>query len=141
MSISDELMFNYYKILLRYSGEELDKLKQDHPMLIKKNLAYLILKKYWSHDSAEKGKLDFENKFQNKNYENSENLFCERNEYKLVDLIILADKKLSKSEAKRLINSNAVSIDNKKINDENFLYKKKIGDILKIGKIRIYKIS
>ena len=140
MSINDSLMWNYYKILLRFSKEQIDLLKKDHPMDVKKNLAYLILKKYWSENCANKGKSDFSNKFQNKNYETAKELFLEKNEYKLVDLIILADNELSKSEAKRLVNSNSISINNEKIVDENFIYKKNNGDVLKIGKIRIYKI-
>jgi len=140
MSINDELMWNYYKILLRFDENKINSLKNNHPMEMKKNLAFLILKKYWSENCAEKGLNDFSKKFQNKNYENSKEIILINESINIIELIIQVHQ-ISKSEAKRLINSNAISLNNEKINDEKFIYKKNIGDILKIGKIKIFKIK
>lgn len=140
MSISDDLMWNYFKILLRKNENEILELQKDHPMNSKKKLAYEIVKKYWSEESAKSELISFENKFQSKNYESVPELFLEKNEYKLIDLVSLANPNFSRSEIRRLINAGAVSVNNSKITDEHFSYSKQDNDILKTGKIKIYKI-
>ena len=59
MSISDILMWRYYLLLLNTSEADIQKLKADvagsalHPMTCKKNMAYEIVKKFWSTEEAQ----------------------------------------------------------------------------------------
>jgi tyrosyl-tRNA synthetase len=63
MSISDELMFSYYELL---TDEDVQKVKNMHPMDAKKNLAYLIVKDYHGEEAAATEKKSFEDVFQKK---------------------------------------------------------------------------
>lgn len=142
MSISDEAMWKYYKILLRYSDEEIEEIKNKiHPIENKKNLAYLILKRYWSNDDAEKGKLSFEDKFQNKKYDTANVVNLDKNNYLIIDLIIILDNTLSRSEVRRLLSAGAISINDEKILSDKLNIDLKNNDIIKVGKHKIYKIN
>lgn len=142
MSISDEAMWKYYKVLLRYSDEEIEEIKNKiHPIENKKNLAYLILKRYWSNDDAEKGKLSFEDKFQNKKYDTANIVNLDKNNYLIIDLIIILDNSLSRSEVRRLLSAGAISINDEKILSDKLNIDLKINDIIKVGKHKIYKIN
>ena len=61
MSISDELMIQYYELL---TDENLDEIRKMHPMDAKKNLGKIIVKQYHGEKLAEASLRDFENKFQ-----------------------------------------------------------------------------
>lgn len=141
MSISDDMMLRYYEVVLRYSKEKIGEIKNNiHPIENKKNLAYEILIKFWSKIDAENAKKYFENNFQEKKYENLKEFKCDKNSYNIIDIIIFIDNTLSRSEAKRLILSNSISINDIKINDIYYNYSVNTNDIFKIGKHRIYKI-
>ncbi|MFH1644224.1 MAG: tyrosine--tRNA ligase [bacterium] len=74
MSISDELMWKYFTLLLNTSDEEIKKMQQDvkseksHPMDLKKQLAFKIVERFWSENEAEAGQQKFESLFQKKDY-------------------------------------------------------------------------
>jgi tyrosyl-tRNA synthetase len=61
MSISDELMLQYYELL---TDEDLANIKNMHPMEAKKKLAKNIVAQYHGEKLAQRACKDFENKFQ-----------------------------------------------------------------------------
>ncbi|WP_035587967.1 tyrosine--tRNA ligase [Hippea jasoniae] len=149
MSISDELMWRYYELLSDRSIEEIKKIKQDvedgklHPKKAKQLLAFEITARFHSKEAADLAQRYFEEVFSKRDI--PENL--QTINYKLEDENIwicrlLKDISFTKStsEAKRLIKSNAVSIDKKKINDEN-LKLEKGSYIIKVGKKKIAKVE
>ncbi len=141
MSISDILMWRYYKILLNKTDQEIENIKKkDHPMECKKNLAKEILIKFWSENDAEIGLKNFENVFQKKSYDGSPDVYFDEKEFLALDLLILANSSFSRSEARRLISAGAVSLNNAKILDEYFRIKLSDGDILKIGKTKMFTL-
>ena len=141
MSISDNMMWRYYEVVLRYSKEKIEEIKNNiHPIENKKNLAYEILIKFWSKIDAENAKKYFENNFQEKKYENLKEFKSDKNSYNIVDIVICIDNTLSRSEAKRLILSNSVSINDIKINDIYYNYSTNANDVFRVGKHRIYKV-
>lgn len=148
MSMPDNNIFHYYKILMRKDEFFLTKLKEDldsckiRPIDAKKDLAFSILEAFWGVDDAEKGKKYFEAVFQNKDYEEVQELnFVEFNGSGVwvVDLLKKAELISSSSEAKRLIESGAVLLNGSKILDfkQNILLVDR--SVLKIGK-KVFRI-
>jgi tyrosyl-tRNA synthetase len=139
MSISDALMINYFKHILRYTNNEIDHLVAScGPIEAKKKLAQAIIARYWSVSDSEKSYIYFTDVVQNKKYDSSllKKLFLDKKEYNIIDLIIYSDSSLSRSAARRLLFGGAVSINNTKIIDDKYTYllNESGQDILKIGK-------
>ena len=59
MSVSDELMFRYFELATRVSEEEIQKLRQLHPMEAKKRLAWTVTAMYHGEAGAREGEAHF----------------------------------------------------------------------------------
>jgi tyrosyl-tRNA synthetase len=140
MSISDDLMWNYYKILLRESDENIAKMKSEHPMECKKSLARCILKKYWGKESVESAESAFKDKFEDRFYKEVPVIVLDKSEYNVIDLIVFLSSDMSRSDARRLIDGGGFKINDEKIVDRDFIYNKKSSDIIKLGKLKVYKV-
>ena len=150
MSIPDGLMAQYYTLL---TDEALD--EKMHPKEAKENLAYIITKEYRGAKEADKAKYNFDKKHVTRTAKSSIDAFLEVAETKnvawsgasmnIVDLMALAGCAPSKSEAKRLIQQNAVRIKDEKT--ENFVVIKKLNFelskrevLLQVGKRQYVRI-
>ena len=143
-SITDELMWHYYEILLSYDAQQIAKLKTLHPMAVKKQMAHAIIAQYWSEDEANAAQLTFEKLFQNKDYSAAQEVQLPSktpNPIWIVDLLRLLGAIQSSSEARRLIGEGAVKIDNKTILDFKAELKWCSGTVIKVGKHRIYQVK
>ncbi len=148
MSISDELMWRYYELLSDISEDEINRMKEEvkegklHPKKVKEMLAFEITKRFHDELSAQQAARYFEEMFKKKDI--PENL--ETIEYKLdsediwiAHLLKNINFVKSSSEARRMIKSNAVSVDSQKVKDENMKLKK--GEyIIRVGKRKIAKV-
>jgi tyrosyl-tRNA synthetase len=150
MSISDELMWRYFKLILKKTDEDILKMKDEvradkiHPMDLKKQMAFEIIKKYWSEDDARVAKEQFEKLFQQKDYSVAQEINLSNdldNPIWIVDLLKLLNAVKSSSDAKRLIESGAVKINDNAILDFKEQITWKSGDIIKCGKHKIFKIN
>jgi len=150
MSIPDELIFKYYKLLLNASDPEIEKMKSDisnnlvNPINLKKQMAHGILKKFWSEADANIGQEYFENIFQKKEYSAAQEVILPAdtaNPIWIVDLLKLLGAIKTSSEAKRLIEENAVKVDESVITDFKAQIEWKSSMVIKVGKHRIYKIG
>lgn len=63
MSINDDLMWDYYKLVLQTPEEEIESFKQEHPMAMKKNLAEKITSRFYSEEDGQRERNAFENVF------------------------------------------------------------------------------
>lgn len=149
MSISDELMWRYYHLLLDKTESDIDAMKQDvlieklHPMDAKKQMAHGIVKRFWSEDDARRAQKQFEALFQ-------KNDLSQATEYQVLAKlpkpcwIVMLLKELgavqTSSDAKRLIESRAVLIDSEIVADFKAEIDIKVGMIVKVGKHKIYKL-
>lgn len=149
MSISDELMWSYFEILLHYLKDDLIRMKQDvesgaaHPMKLKKQMAFEIVAKYWSHDEAERGQQQFEALFQNHDYSQAQEVLISEHISSpvwIIDLLKEVGAIKGSSEGKRLLESNAISLDEVTITDFKAEVEWQKGSTLKVGKKRIYKL-
>lgn len=144
MSISDDLMWHYYQMLLRYDPAQLTVVQQLHPMVAKKKLAHQVLVKYWSASAADGAQDTFEKLFQNRDYSAAEEVALPvgtASEISIVELLRLLGVNFSSSEIRRLVESNAIKIDSVAIVDFKTLISWQPGMVVKVGKHRIYQIK
>ncbi len=150
MSISDELMWRYYELLSDRDMDEIMKLKKDvengdiHPKKVKEMLAFEITKRFYDVETAQKAEKYFEEMFKNRDIPEELTEF----EYKAQDKDVWICRLLketglikSTSEARRMIKSNAVSVDSEKIKDESYMLSKGFDYIVKVGKKKIARIK
>ena len=150
MSISDDLMWRYYLLLLDKSEKEIAEMKTDvkkeklHPMNLKKEMAFEIIKKFWAGKEAEVAQQKFEALFQKKDYSQAKEVKLSENTKNpiwIIDLLRLLGAIVTSSEGKRLIESGSVLIDDQLVQDFKSEVSWKSGTIIKVGKHRIYKIK
>lgn len=148
MSISDELMFRYYELLSEKSIEEIDELKNaianqhKHPLEVKKDLAFEMVKRFHNEEAAFAAKSEFERVFSKHEIPDDIPVFNLSSEKPLVDILSETGIVSSKSEAKRLIQQNAVELDGVKVSDILIkLLPDKKEKIVKVGKRKFLKIT
>jgi tyrosyl-tRNA synthetase len=150
MSISDELMWHYFAVLLAKSPAEIETLKSEvasgkqHPMQLKKNMAHQAVTRFWGAKSADEAQTQFEALFQKKDYSQAQEVVLPANMPELIWIIdLLKELKAitSSSEGRRLIEAGAVSINGAAVTDFQHKVACNSGMIIKVGKHRIYKIK
>jgi len=150
MSISDELMWRYFELLLHASAEEISQMQERiaggtlNPMSLKKDMAHKIISKFWSGKDADKGRESFEALFQKKDYSKAQEFELPAgtaNPVWIVELLKLLGAISTSSEGKRLIEAGAVALDGNQIKDFKAEVVWKSGMIVKVGKHRFYKIK
>ena len=135
MSISDELMFRYYELL---TDEDLAQVKSAHPKEAKERLAYLLVSQYHGPSEALKAKDEFSKVFKGKEAPSGIPEYKINQEIKILELLHLGGLVKSKNEARRLIIQGAVSFNEQKITDENFLVSG--SGVIKAGSRRFLKV-
>ena len=144
MSISDDLMWRYYELLLEKSTKDVAALKNGgvHPKELKKQLAYNIIAKFWSKKDADEAQQKFEAVFEKKDYTQAqEKPIPDKSPIWIVDLLKHLGAITSSSEARRLIKAGAVQIDNEKVSDFKAEIITAKGMQIRVGKHRIYQLT
>jgi tyrosyl-tRNA synthetase len=145
MSVSDDLMWRYYELL---TDVDYGSIKKDvesgkaHPKEVKATLAESIVSEYHGTDEAKKAKAGFEAVFAKKKLPDDMPEFTiDKGTIGLVELVNEVGFASSKSEARRLITQNAVSVDGEKISDPAAeVSLSGAGMILKVGKRKFGKV-
>lgn len=149
MSISDTLMWRYLDVLLQVDKDEMSSLQERvaygslHPMALKKTMAHDIVAKFWSEKEADAAQNQFEALFQKKDYSQAQEALLGdlSNPAWIVDILKTLGAIKTSSEAKRLIESKSVYIDEKPVTDFKAEIAWESGMIIKVGKHRIYRIA
>jgi len=150
MSMSDDLMWHYFEVLLGRTKDEVAQLQSRvaggtlHPMELKKDMAQEVIIKFWSLDQALKAREAFTALFQQKDYSKAQEVQLPSGTacpLWIVELLKIVGAVTSSSEARRLIEGKAVHIDDNVITDFKAEIAWQSGTIIKVGKHRIYKIS
>lgn len=149
MSISDQLMWRYYLLLLNTPEQHIKEMQDQvergiaHPMDLKKQMAHNVVAKFWSKKDADVAQQQFEELFQKKDYSHAQEVALTglSNPAWIVDLLKALGALTSSSEARRLIESGAVHIDGKSVTDFKAEVAWHAGMVIKVGKHRIYKIK
>ncbi len=148
MSIPDELIVRYFKLLTDISLERLEEIKQiladkkTNPMDIKKELACKIVSEYHNKDKAAKAEKEFERVFsQGEDPEDMpvieiDEKQLEDGEIWIVKLVAATGFVDSNSEARRMIKQGAVRINNEKYKKINIDIKVENEMVIQVGKRR-----
>jgi len=144
MSISDELMWRYYKHLTDKTENEIrTMIKESHPMDAKKELAYTLVSFLSNEENASRARMDFERKFSDRQFpeDTREEKVRGGSVNSILDLVSRVSKSLkSRGEAKRLIVQGGLHINGDKYTDFNAnLPQGEILDI-KIGKKEFVRV-
>lgn len=148
MSINDEVMWDYYALLLLASDSEIAQLKQQHPMESKKQLAVRLTSKFHGEDAGKHERNQFEAVFAKK--ENPDEMTeiswseqaGENNEKSLVDLLGATGQFGSKGEIRRLIKQGAVKTNGKRFEDPNGKIPQPNEEtIVQCGKRKFFKVT
>ena len=147
MAFDDKLIPIGFEILTKYELEQIEEIKErlkkgENPMTLKKLLAFEITKDIKGEQEAENAQKYFENVFQKKNLNTDIPVKTVRqSNINILDLIVQCEIANSKSQAKRLVEQNAVTINGEKITDWNKNIQVGSGStILKCGK-HVYKVK
>jgi len=151
MSIPDEVMPDYYRLLLDTTAAEVAELEQAldsgtlHPRLAKTDLAEAVVATYHSQEAATCAREEFDRVF-SAGQQPSEmpDLPVSANSRKsvsIVELVLDAEFATSKSEARRLVRQKAVSINDEVISDEMAEVEVASGDVLRVGRRRFARIQ
>lgn len=147
MSIPDSLIMNYYTYATTYDAAQLELVKQEldsgvNPMILKKRLAWEIVKLYHGEVEATNAQESFEKLFSKKEIPD------EMPEYeiagdktKVVQLLVQSGLCSTNGEAKRLIKGGGVSIDGEKITSIDAEVDIKDQSVLRVGKRKFIKIK
>ncbi len=152
MSIPDELISEYYFLVLDKNAEEAKEIEEivkngrENPMKLKKALAYGIVELFHSKEDAVAAEDNFKKVFSNKEVPDEIEIlhvseFLKNGEIDVVSLLANNNIVKSKTEVKRLIQQGAVRINDVKLMDPKKLVPFNEGDILKVGKRKFFKIE
>jgi len=163
MSIPDEVMLDYYRLLLDTPAAEVAELEQAldsgtlHPRQAKADLAEAVVKDYHGADAARAAREEFDRvsssssasaavSFTSSSSASAHVLRMSTTELTdgrvwIIDLIIRAGFTTSRSQARRLVRQNAVSINDEIIADEMAEVELANGDVLRVGKLCFARIE
>lgn len=151
MSIPDHLVYRYFLLLLNRQASEIEAMKSEiasgtlHPMKLKKQMAHELIATFWSPDQADLAQKQFEALFQQKDFSQATEAVIpesfKQSDVWIVTLLQELKAVSSSSEAKRLIESGAVLINDQPIREFKAHITVTPGMIVKAGKHKIYKIA
>lgn len=144
MSIPDTLTMQYFELLTDSTEEDLVALGKQlddgvNPMTLKKRLARDIVTQLYGEKDANGAEKHFEKVIQKKELPKDIQEYKISADVSISLLVVDAGLVKSRSEANRLINQGAVSIDGEKVMDINQTVKK--DQIIKVGKRRYLKTT
>ncbi|MBR59019.1 MAG: tyrosine--tRNA ligase [Myxococcales bacterium] len=151
MSISDPLMWRYYRLLSGKSSTEIDAMQKGveeetiHPMAAKKGLAHLLVQRFHSPEAADRAQQDFETRFSKREIPTDLPEFeIEATVDDGAGLIhILREAKLASSgkEARRSCQQGAVRIEGEKITDPNYVLTPGSQVVVQVGRRKMARIT
>ena len=125
MSISDEVMWDYFRLLLLRESSEIEALKKLHPMDCKKQLARELTAVFYGQDQADKELQAFEQIFSRGEDPDDMPEFSIASLQTINPTLInvLAESGLfeSKGQIRRLISQGAIKIDGEKVDDPDLV--------------------
>ncbi len=147
MSIPDTLIYKYFELCTKINGEELRQIKLEleegkvNPRDLKRKLGHEIVKMYYDNDTADKTIEEFDKVFIKKEVPDEiPELTIKEDNMKLAELLTFTKLTDSNSNARRLIEQGAVSINGKKVTDVNIIQDIINGMIIKVGKRKFLKV-
>ncbi|MGK0176402.1 MAG: tyrosyl-tRNA synthetase [Lentimonas sp.] len=147
MSISDDTMWTYYRLLLEFDEKKIASLKKDHPMDVKKHLAASLVGQFHSMQAGKHALEQFEAVFsKNKLPDNMpvftwSDLLVDVESAPLVEVMVQSELFESKGAVRRLVQQGGVKINSVKQDDTNKIIERpKEEMIFQAGKRIFFKL-
>ncbi|MFZ8862450.1 MAG: tyrosine--tRNA ligase [Thermocrinis sp.] len=143
MSISDDLMWDYYTLLTDYTEEEIENFKKNlHPMEAKKKLAHFIVERFHGKEQADKALEFFVKTFSQREFPEDAPIIevpygLKRRAYELLFELGIEG---SKNSARRVVEGGGLRINGAKVEDPNQEIEIKEELRLQVGKKRFYRV-
>ncbi len=148
MSLKDDLIVHYFELCTDEPINEIKKIESDlklkkvNPKDMKARLAKEIVAIYYNEQLARKSEQEFNRVFKEKKLPSKiKEIKINEEEIDILELLVKTRLALSKSEAKRLIEQNAVRINGVVKQDWKEIVKIKKGMVVKVGKRKFIKIA
>ncbi len=144
MSIPDKAMGIFSRLVTRWTPAEISQFEADlasgnrHPKDAKMALAKEIVTIYHGADQAEKAEADFVQVFQEQGQPAEMGQYHLKEGQTVLDVLVESGLTESRSQAKRLINQNAVNLDDEKLTDPHQVFPGK--GVLRVGKRRFIRV-
>jgi tyrosyl-tRNA synthetase len=143
MSISDDLMWEYYTLLTDYTEEEIENFKKNlHPMEAKKKLAHYIVERFHGKEQADRALEFFVKTFSQREFPEDAPIIevpygLKRKAYELLFELGIEG---SKNSARRVVEGGGLRINGTKVEDPNQEIEIKEELRLQVGKKRFYRV-
>jgi tyrosyl-tRNA synthetase len=143
MSISDDLMWEYYTLLTDYTEEEIENFKKNlHPMEAKKKLAHFIVERFHGKEQADRALEFFVKTFSEREFPEDAPIIevpygLKRRAYELLFELGIES---SKNSARRVVEGGGLRINGAKVEDPNQEIEIKGELRLQVGKKRFYRV-
>lgn len=146
MSISDELMWDWYNLLSFRPLDEIAQLKADvangkNPRDVKILLAKEIIARFHSEADADAAEQEFINRFQKGAMPDEMPEFTFEGEIGLANLLKEAGLVASTSEAIRSVNQGGVKIDGEKVEDSKLVIQASTTAVYQVGKRKFARVT
>jgi len=145
MSISDDLMENYFTLLTDLPEERIAELvdpSQTHPKEAKVLLGKMIVSQFYGEEAAEAAVAEFEKVFAKGQLPEEIPEVEMSAEPIAASKLLLACKLVSSGgDAKRMIKQSAASIDGEKLTDPNAAITPKDGAVIRVGKRKFARLK
>lgn len=143
MSVSDDLTWRYFSLVLGWSDERIAALKAENknPRLVKDELAQHVITAFHNEDAAREASAEFARVFSEKKLPDDMPVATIDAPIQLLDL--LAEHKLigSKGEGRRLMKQGGIKLDDEKLDDPMMEIAPGLSGIIKVGKRRFLKLD
>jgi len=143
MSLRDELIVQYFTLATNMSSSDIEVVKhrleaKENPMVLKKELAHRLVTELHGQMVASQAQTEFETRFQKGDMAEAtlptKALESFSNTTSIVSMLIESGLATSKSEAKRLIDQNAVKLNTIPVTSQTDEIHPNAGDIIQVGR-------
>lgn len=146
MSIKDELIMKYFTLCTDVSLAEIKKMEGEmesgiNPRDLKARLAKEIVTIYHNSKATEKAEEEFNQIFKDKGKPSDMEEVSLEKDMEILEVLSKFGLVSSNSEARRMIDQNAVKVNDQKVGDYNFSLKKGEEYLVQVGKRRFIKIK
>ena len=152
MSIADDKMPQFFELCTDVPMAEVESIRNDlaagklHPMDVKKRLGREIVSIYHSPEAAAEAQAEFERVFSQREVPQDmpevelAGADLQDGTIPIVRLLSVAQAAASNSEARRLVQQGAVSIDGEKVTDQSASVIPSDGQVLRVGKLKFVRV-
>ena len=144
MSVPDQTMWDYFKLLLLETPEQIKVRQQQHPMTMKKELAHRILAQFFDEEQASKEEHHFETVFSQKKLPDDLPEFSAHsfsNCKTLIDVIVETGLYAgSKKELKRLVEQGGIEVNEQRVADPQAVLDLSRTNVVRVGKRLFFRV-